>query len=49
MKTIQRKIITVSSLYAIAVIANIVAMGLLGRRCSSRIHEVVEHDLMNPA
>ena len=30
MKTIQRKIITVSSLYAIAIIANIVAMGILG-------------------
>jgi len=32
MKTIQRKIMAVSSLYAIAIIANIVAMGLLGWR-----------------
>lgn len=32
MKTIQRKIIAVSSLYAIAIIANIVAMGMLGWR-----------------
>ena len=32
MKTIQRKIIAVSSLYAVAIIANIVAMGLLGWR-----------------
>lgn len=32
MKTIQRKIITVSSLYAIAIIANVVAMGFLGWR-----------------
>jgi len=32
MKTMQRKIITVSSLYAIAIIANIVAMGFLGWR-----------------
>jgi hypothetical protein len=32
MKTIQRKIIAVSSLYAIAIIANVVAMGLLGWR-----------------
>jgi len=32
MKTMQRKIITVSSLYAIAIIANVVAMGFLGWR-----------------
>jgi hypothetical protein len=32
MKTIQRKIITVSSLYAIAIIANVVAMGFIGWR-----------------
>ena len=32
MKTIQRKIITVSSLYGIAIIANIVAVGILGWR-----------------
>ena len=32
MKTIQRKIMAVSSLYAIAILANIVAMGLLGWR-----------------
>ena len=32
MKTIQRKIIAVSSLYAIAIIANVVAMGFLGWR-----------------
>jgi hypothetical protein len=32
MKTIQRKIITISSLYAIAIIANVVAMGFLGWR-----------------
>lgn len=30
MKTIKRKIMAVSSLYAIALIANIVAMGVLG-------------------
>jgi hypothetical protein len=32
MKTMQRKIITVSSLYAVAMIANVVAMGFLGWR-----------------